>query len=235
MIDSFAEFRDAIRATGLEPPPVLAPGKLYRFPGIDKRRSNRAGWCKLFEDGLGGCFGDWSSGLSETWRADRATPFTLSERAAFMRRVAAERSKAEAERNALQAKAAQRASDIWNSASAAPSDHPYLIRKGIEVHGARLHKGSLMLPYTLWDAIDLAGIVAIAAECGHQGSFRAYPVLREGEVRTLHRDRLTDTERGELGEYFRRRADGEFTFQTFTDGEKPDPDPLSRIRHGCLE
>ena len=41
--------------------------------------------------------------------------------------------------------------------------------------------------------------------------------------------------RGELGEYFRRRADGEFTFQTFTDGEKPDPDPLRRIRHGCLE
>ena len=59
-----------------------------------------------------------------------------------------------------------------------------------------------------WKAIDLAGIVAIAAECGHQGSFRAYPVLREGDVRTLHRDRLTDTERGELGEYFRRRADG---------------------------
>jgi len=30
-----------------------------------------AGWCKLFDDGLSGCFGDWSSGLSETWQTTR--------------------------------------------------------------------------------------------------------------------------------------------------------------------
>ena len=58
MIDSLSDFRDAIRAAGLEPPDVIEPGMMYRFPGVGKRNGNTAGWCKLFEDGLGGCFGD---------------------------------------------------------------------------------------------------------------------------------------------------------------------------------
>jgi len=48
-------FREAMEALGLEPP-------------VGNRQSNRAGWCKLFDDGLGGCFGDGSSGLSESHR-----------------------------------------------------------------------------------------------------------------------------------------------------------------------
>ena len=69
MYDALSNFRDAIRAAGLEPPDAIEFGKLHRFPGNGKRPSNRAGWCLLFDDGLGGCFGDWSSGLSETWQA----------------------------------------------------------------------------------------------------------------------------------------------------------------------
>jgi putative DNA primase/helicase len=75
MLDALAQFRDAIRATGLEPPDVIEPGKLHRFPGVGKRQSNRAGWCLLFDDELGGCFGDWSSGFTENWQAKRKKPF----------------------------------------------------------------------------------------------------------------------------------------------------------------
>jgi phage/plasmid primase-like uncharacterized protein len=74
MVDALSNFRDAIRAAGLEPPDYIEPGRLHRFPGNGKRPSNRAGWCLLFHDGLGGCFGDWSSGLSETWQARRDKP-----------------------------------------------------------------------------------------------------------------------------------------------------------------
>ncbi|QBQ56112.1 toprim domain-containing protein [Nitrosococcus wardiae] len=139
-------FRDAIRAAGLEPPEVIEPGKRHRFPGIGKRLSNRAGWCLLFDDGLGGCFGDWSSGIEAAWQAKRSTPYSQAERAAFTRRVEAAKAQAKAERDARQDRAANRAATIWNAATPAPETHPYLLRKGIQVHGARWYKGTLVLP-----------------------------------------------------------------------------------------
>jgi phage/plasmid primase-like uncharacterized protein len=80
MTDTHQQFLEAIRAAGLQPPDVIEPGKLYRFPGVGKRNGNTAGWCRLFEDGLGGCFGDWASGLSETWQARRSKPFLAEDR-----------------------------------------------------------------------------------------------------------------------------------------------------------
>ncbi|WP_456417381.1 toprim domain-containing protein [Thiolapillus sp.] len=146
MNDSLYQFREAIRATGLEPPDTIEPGKLHRFPGYGKRPSNRAGWCLLFNDGLGGCFGDWSSGFSETWQTKRDKPHSQTERAAFVRRVETAKKQAEAERRTRQANAAKRAAVIWNTTTPAPGNHPYLIRKHIQPHGARIHKGALTLP-----------------------------------------------------------------------------------------
>lgn len=165
MINAFAHFRAAICAAGLEPPDAIEPGKLHRFPGKGKRASNRAGWCLLFDDGLGGCFGDWSSGFSETWQAKPDKPYSRAERAAFARRVEAAKHQAEAERSARQANAANRAAAIWNTATPAPGNHPYLIRKGIQPHGARLHKGALVLP--VMDFTDkLTSLQFIAADGG---------------------------------------------------------------------
>ena len=146
MNNSHSQFSDAIRATGLEPPDVIEPGKLHRFPGVGKRNGNTAGWCKLFDDGLGGCFGDWSSGFTENWQAKRDKPFSQSERAAFMRRVEEARKHAEAERQQQYADAAAKAESIWNTANTANDDHPYLVRKGIKANGARLHQGALVIP-----------------------------------------------------------------------------------------
>lgn len=141
-----SNFRDTIRAAGLEPPDAIEPGKLLRFPGNGKRQSDRAGWCLLFDDRLGGCFGDWSSGLSETWQAKREKQFSKAERAAFARRVEEAKKQAEAERLTRQTDAAKQAAAIWNAATPPHSNHPYLIRKHIQPHGARIHKGALTLP-----------------------------------------------------------------------------------------
>ena len=146
MNDAISQFRDAIRASGLEPPDVIEPSKLHRFPGIGKRNGNTAGWCKLFDDGLGGCFGDWSSGIQEIWRAKRDKPFAKAEQADFARRMERARKQAEAVRYARQADAANRATAIWNATHPAPGNHPYLIRKHIQPYGARFHKGALTLP-----------------------------------------------------------------------------------------
>lgn len=146
MIDAISQFRDAIHAVGLEPPDVIEPGKLHRFPGIGKRNGNTAGWCKLFEDGLGGCFGDWSSGFSENWQAKRDKPFSHSERSAFMQHVNEARIQAEAERKEKYAEAAEKAAVIWKAAEPANNEHPYLIRKGIKANGIHLYKGALIVP-----------------------------------------------------------------------------------------
>ena len=143
MIDSYPQFRDAIRTTGLEPPVEIEPGKLHRFPGIGKPNGNTAAWCRLFNDGLGGCFGDWSSGFSENWQAKRDK--SCAPRAVVKRHVAKERAQAERDRIAIHVEAAKKASVIWNAAPNAASNHPYLIRKGISVNGARLHRGALTL------------------------------------------------------------------------------------------
>lgn len=146
MNQAFPQFLDAMRAAGLEPPGAIEPGRLYRFPGAGKRDGNTAGWCKLFDDGLGGCFGDWSSGLSENWQAKRDKPFSPAEWEAFKRHVAETQAQAEVERKARQADAAAKAAKIWDRATPAPADHPYLVRKRIQGYGVRLHNGGLVIP-----------------------------------------------------------------------------------------
>ncbi|MEJ1388532.1 MAG: DUF3987 domain-containing protein [Candidatus Sedimenticola sp. (ex Thyasira tokunagai)] len=146
MNDALSQFRDAIRAAGLEPPDAIEPGKLHRFPGVGKRNGNTAGWCKLFDDGLGGCFGDWSSDFTENWQAKREKTFSQSERAAFMRHVEETRKRTEMERKQQNANAAKKAVAIWNAATPANDDHPYLVRKGVKANGARLHKEALVIP-----------------------------------------------------------------------------------------
>ncbi len=146
--DYISAFCTAIQATGLEPPAVIEPDKWHRFPGIGKKGSNRAGWCRLFVDGTGGVFGDFSSGLSKAWQAERIRPYTPSERAYFKRNADESRAEAKAIRATEHAEAATRAMTIWNVAMAPSDDHPYLTRKHINAHSARLLNDSLVLPIT---------------------------------------------------------------------------------------
>jgi putative DNA primase/helicase len=144
-MNQIEQFRDVIRAAGLQPPDVIEPGKFHKFPGEGKRNGNTAAWCKLFADGIGGIFGDYSTGLSTGWQANRETPYTQAERETFMRDVAEAKAQAEKEKTERQAKAAEQAAAIWDDADDAPEDHPYLVRKGIKAHGLRVYHGDLVI------------------------------------------------------------------------------------------
>ena len=137
---------DAIHATGLEPPPYLEPGKFYRFPGHDKGRSNRAAWCLLFEDGQGGCFGDWSTGLMENWHPQREKSLSDAERAALKAKVERARKRMQQETHQRHQHAADRAQRIWCHCRPTPADYLYLLTKQIQPHGAGFYKGSIALP-----------------------------------------------------------------------------------------
>lgn len=130
---------EAITAAGMTPPQYITPGRFVRFPGVGKGRSNRAGWLKIIGPTLA-VFGDWSTGLSATWRDDSHVEDERS------RKLLAEAQ--ERERRA-RAAAARRAREVegtaWRMILEARADtHPYLVRKGFP-HQLGLVNGELLL------------------------------------------------------------------------------------------
>lgn len=144
-MQTIEQFREVIRAANLQPPNVIEPGKFYRIPGEGKRKGNTAAWCKLFPDGKGGIYGDYSTGLSTVWQAHRETPYTPAELEASKRHVAEAKAQADIERKAKEAEAAKKVTAIYNAAAPAIPAHPYLVRKGIKAHGLRVYHGDLVI------------------------------------------------------------------------------------------
>jgi putative DNA primase/helicase len=162
MLNLIRQFRDAIQAAGLIPPDTIEPGKLHRMAGMGKAGSNSAAWCKLFDDGIGGVFGDFSSGFESSWQAEREAKYSAAEIAAFKARIAEERKQREAEEAQRKAEAQTKAAAIWQKAEPAPGDHPYLTRKGIKASGAKLHNGALVIP--MRDGVDIHSLQFIGPD-----------------------------------------------------------------------
>lgn len=140
------QFREAISRAGLTPPGIVeADGKLRRFASNGKRGDD-TGWYVLHSDGVpAGAFGDWRTGISETWRANIGRALSIRESADHQARVEAMRAQREKEETARAADAANEAARIWRQASPAGA-HPYLERKGIKAHGVKLQGGRLVIP-----------------------------------------------------------------------------------------
>ena len=141
------QFRDAIRAAGLTPPDaIIADGKRRRFASNGKRNDD-AGWYVLHGDGIpAGAFGDWRTGVSETWRADVGRDLSPAERAAHAARVERMLRKREADEARRHEEAKAEAARQWAAATPARSHHPYLVRKGVQPHGIRQDGELLLVP-----------------------------------------------------------------------------------------
>ena len=155
MLNTVDAFRQAAEKDGLALPENIVPGRIVRFPGIGKSNGNTSGWAWLSKDGQGGAYGDWASGLSDTWHAHHDHAMTAAERAAHTRRVAELRRIREEEEANQHAEAAKRAQTIWGPAAPAPEDHPYLQKKGIQPHGLRVDDANrLIVPATIDGALS---------------------------------------------------------------------------------
>ncbi len=138
---------EALIAAGFEHgPDVIEPGRMYRFPGIGKRRGNKAGWCKLFDDGRGAVFGDWASGFTATWQAERQDSMTPAERARFKREIAKARRERDQEDRQKWQQAAIEARRQWAAAIPETGAHRYLIAKQVQAHGIRSNGFQLLIP-----------------------------------------------------------------------------------------
>ena len=142
------QIANAMSAAGIDPPPsIQIDGQLHRFSTKGRKRDD-SGWYLIFpDDPIAGRFGCWRDGIDAVFRADMGREYSAAENMAIVRR----QSEAKAERDlARQRKAEVAASTvetIWRDAIGASPDHPYLKRKGIEAHGARLTgDGRLIVP-----------------------------------------------------------------------------------------
>jgi phage/plasmid primase-like uncharacterized protein len=167
------QLRDAIAASGLVPPAtVTLDGKLHRFKSGSKGAAghgDKPGWYIAYGDGIpAGRFGCWRSGLESSWRADIGRAFSPAEEMAHTRRMA----EAKATRDAEQARTREIASNnvdfIFSNAIGAAPEHPYLTRKGIQPHGARITgDGRLVIPLYNPDG-ELSSLQYISDDGGKQ-------------------------------------------------------------------
>jgi putative DNA primase/helicase len=145
--DYAGQFRDAIAQAGLTPPDAIHDdGELHRFASNGKR-SDDAGWYVFHGDGIpAGSFGDWRSGISQTWRADIGRKLSPFEAAELSRPAAAAKANREADEARRHAEARESAAATWRAALPARADHPYLTAKRIEAHGIRQDGDDLVIP-----------------------------------------------------------------------------------------
>ncbi|QOK90893.1 DUF3631 domain-containing protein [Ralstonia pseudosolanacearum] len=148
------QFAAAMAEHGLEPGEVVDDGKLYRFDGPDEKRGKRSAWYVLHADGLpAGSFGDWRTGLSETWCAKSDRAMTEAERQAHRQRIEQAKAEAAAERAKVVEEAAVKCAELWNIAANVDGGHAYIERKGIKPAGAKQLRDALLIPLRDTDGV----------------------------------------------------------------------------------
>ena len=140
------QFINAIQQTSIcAPNHVIADGEIHRFSSNGKP-ADEAGWYVLYGDGIAaGSFGDWRTGIIQTWHAEIGRPLTHTELTDYKSRTEAMKAKREALDIKSKAEAKVRACDIW-SKSTSVTDHAYLTNKGVKAHSLKKNKDALVIP-----------------------------------------------------------------------------------------
>jgi len=157
-------FREAIARAGLTPPAeILADGTLHRF-STNGRKDDDAGWYVFHDDGVpAGCFGDWRSGITQTWCNKSDRQLTPAERAEYRRRIEQVRRERDKEEQRRHADAADEARRLWDAANPSSPHHPYLVHKNIKPHGLRVDAENRLLVTVSIDGV-LTSLQFIDAE-----------------------------------------------------------------------
>ena len=170
------QLRDAMLEAGITPPDdIIMDGKIHRFRSGTKGQAghgDRPGWYVIYPDGVpAGRFGCWRSGFDSHWRADIGRSLSIEEELAYARRMAEAQRVRDAERERQREVASNTVALIWSQASGASPDHPYLKRKRIGAHGARITgDGRLIVPL-----YDDSGELASLQYINHEGGKLYHP------------------------------------------------------------
>ncbi len=142
------QLRQAVEAAGLPAPSsVSVDGQIHRFATSAKPGDDN-GWYVVYDGEVpAGAFGCWRAGVNQKFVADIGRKLTPIEEMQNAQRVADAKRRNEEDRRIRNERAAETCQEIWDSAMGAGPDHPYLKRKDISPHLARLaNDGRLIVP-----------------------------------------------------------------------------------------
>ena len=142
--DPIEAFRQALANHGIVPKSIDPSGSLVR---VDvEKPGDKAGWYLLHLDGLAaGSFGNWKTGLSESWCSKDRKDMTDSESAEQTRIYAESKRQRDLAEKENHANAKAKAIKIWEE-SEPIFVHPYLTKKGVQAHGLKESRGNLVIP-----------------------------------------------------------------------------------------
>jgi putative DNA primase/helicase len=143
--DAVSQFKTAMLDAGITPPDqIIADGKLHRF----KINGKLDGAYTLHLDGRAAGYFEDHKGIKQNWKLEgKFKPLSEFQRQAFKAKCQREAEQRQREETAKHEAAAKKAAYIWTPAPYATNQQPYLIRKKIDPHGAKLgRENSLIIP-----------------------------------------------------------------------------------------
>ncbi len=166
MSNPTTEFESVLREAGLTPGEIIADGTLHRC-GTSDKPNGKNGWYIFHGDHpASGAYGDWRTGMTETWTANGEKALTKAERQALKARMERDKAAREEETARRHAEAREKAKRIWNACPPAPADHPYLIRKSVIFDGLRLSMDGRLVVPVLDEAAAIQSLQFIAPDGG---------------------------------------------------------------------
>ncbi|MDO9047314.1 MAG: toprim domain-containing protein [Methylobacter sp.] len=160
--DIIDDFRAAMRDAGIETTAaIIGDGVRHRIHITGQKSGTLNGAYILHLDGkAAGYFEDFQNSIKANWKSDiESKPLSNAERRKFAQQRATKEAEQQQQTAASQKRAAERALWVWEHSKEITnaSEHPYLITKKIQAHGARLYRGALI--YRLFDVHkNLVGI-----------------------------------------------------------------------------
>jgi putative DNA primase/helicase len=145
--DAINQFKSAILDAGITPPEnIIADGLLHRSK--DSNGKVNIAYILHINGRPAGYFQDFKQGIRQTWKASsNFIPLSEFQRQAFRQQCQREAAQRQCEELAKHEAAAKKAVYICSPAPYATPQQPYLIRKKIGPHGAKLGRGnSLIIP-----------------------------------------------------------------------------------------
>lgn len=166
------QLRNAMISSGQTPPEtIVMDGTLRRYD--DVKDGGDALWYVAFEDNIpGAAFGSWRDGTSINWRGNTGRTYSMVEELAYKTALAEARRKAETDKRIKNELAADDCAKIFDSLKPASEGHPYLSRKQVGPHSARINgRGELVVPMYSPDGeiISLQTIGADGSKLFHKG------------------------------------------------------------------
>ena len=143
-----SQFIDAIVHAGLHAPrDIVMDSKIHRFASDDDRHK-KPGWYIAYESPIPVLvFGCWKAGFTSQKRAETGVKYTPAQEMKLLSQIAEAKKLRDAEQERKHEVAVETIESTWPTFTPASPDHPYLKRKGIGAHGARVTgDGRLVVP-----------------------------------------------------------------------------------------